>query len=137
MTICDTHSVIFTDVHALDYSSPPLWDDNDDELFDLESINDNTYDDPFDFKEEKIKDAKLLIDELDPPRSTGNYLMGSKLLKSLKFLKDLNTTLEGTYHRWLSRISKLSPWTNEYGDEIAPDYEASHARVFVLRSLKL
>ncbi|GKG59205.1 hypothetical protein Tco_0602914, partial [Tanacetum coccineum] len=61
---------MFTDEHALDYSSPPLWDDNDDELFDLESINDNIYDNPFEFKEEKIKDAKLLIDELDPPRSS-------------------------------------------------------------------
>ncbi|GJZ72452.1 hypothetical protein Tco_0636303 [Tanacetum coccineum] len=39
----------------------------DDELFDLETVNDNTYDDPFDSKEEKIKDSKILIDELDPP----------------------------------------------------------------------
>ncbi|GJR51005.1 hypothetical protein Tco_1401526 [Tanacetum coccineum] len=68
--LVDTLSKIFTDEHALDYSSPPLWDDYDDEIFDLESVNDNTYDDPFDFKEEKIKDAKLLIDELDPPRSS-------------------------------------------------------------------
>ncbi|GJS98627.1 reverse transcriptase domain-containing protein [Tanacetum coccineum] len=61
----DTISEMFTDEHALDYSSPPLWDDYDDELFDLETVNDNTYDDPFDFKEEKIKESKLLIDELD------------------------------------------------------------------------
>ncbi|GJZ71554.1 hypothetical protein Tco_0635405 [Tanacetum coccineum] len=27
------------------------------------------YDDPFDFKEEKIKESKLLIDELDLPKS--------------------------------------------------------------------
>ncbi|GJV31855.1 hypothetical protein Tco_1392255 [Tanacetum coccineum] len=39
-------------------------------IFDLESDNDDTYDDPFDSKEEKIKDAKLLIDKLDPPRSS-------------------------------------------------------------------
>ncbi|GJQ90990.1 reverse transcriptase domain-containing protein [Tanacetum coccineum] len=45
------------------------WNDYDDELFDLETVNDDTYDDPFDSKEEKIKDVKLLIDELDPPRS--------------------------------------------------------------------
>ncbi|GJW36197.1 hypothetical protein Tco_0059117, partial [Tanacetum coccineum] len=55
------------DEHALDYSSPPLWDDYDDEFFDL---NDDTYDDPFNSKEEKIKESKLLIDELDPPRSS-------------------------------------------------------------------
>ncbi|GKE35947.1 reverse transcriptase domain-containing protein [Tanacetum coccineum] len=77
---------MFTDEHALDYSSPPLYDDVDDDLyyssptlwdddniFDLETVNDDTYDDPFDFKEEKIKESKLLIDELDLPRSS-NFL---------------------------------------------------------------
>ncbi|GJX88557.1 hypothetical protein Tco_0340571 [Tanacetum coccineum] len=63
--LIDTIPEMFTDEHALDYSSPPLWDDYDDELFDLETINDNTYDDPFDSEEEKIKESKLLIDELD------------------------------------------------------------------------
>ncbi|GJY46821.1 hypothetical protein Tco_0435884 [Tanacetum coccineum] len=48
---------------------PPLWDDYDDNLFDHETVNDDTYDDPFDFKEEKIKESKLLIDELDLPES--------------------------------------------------------------------
>ncbi|GKF25583.1 hypothetical protein Tco_0081477, partial [Tanacetum coccineum] len=66
----DTISKMFTDEHALDYSSSPLWDDYDDNLFDHESDNDNVYDDPFDFKEEKIKDSKILIDELDPSRSS-------------------------------------------------------------------
>ncbi|GJU46419.1 hypothetical protein Tco_1203685 [Tanacetum coccineum] len=33
------------------------------------TVNDDTYDDPFDFKEEKIKDSKILIDELDLPES--------------------------------------------------------------------
>ncbi|GJW56964.1 reverse transcriptase domain-containing protein [Tanacetum coccineum] len=60
----ETISEMFTDEHALDYSSPPLWDDYDDNLFDLETVNDDTYDDPFDSKEEKIKDSKILIDEL-------------------------------------------------------------------------
>ncbi|GKD88094.1 hypothetical protein Tco_1363601, partial [Tanacetum coccineum] len=48
---------MFTDEHALDYSSPPLWDDYDDDLFDHETVNDDTYDDQFDFKEEKIKES--------------------------------------------------------------------------------
>ncbi|GKF92090.1 hypothetical protein Tco_0278809, partial [Tanacetum coccineum] len=80
----DTISEMFTDEHALDYSSPPLyddaddaldysspplWDDYDDNLFNHETVNDDTYDDPFDFKEEKIKDSKILIDELDLPES--------------------------------------------------------------------
>ncbi|GJV56503.1 reverse transcriptase domain-containing protein [Tanacetum coccineum] len=70
---------MFTDEHALDYSSPPLYDDDldysspplwdDDNIFDLEPVNDDTYDDPFDFKEEPIKDSKILIDELDLPES--------------------------------------------------------------------
>ncbi|GKA47875.1 hypothetical protein Tco_0740833, partial [Tanacetum coccineum] len=68
--LVDTISEMFTDEHALDYSSPPLWDDYDDELFDLETVNDNTYYDPFDSEEEKIKESKLLIDELDLPGSS-------------------------------------------------------------------
>ncbi|GJW32982.1 reverse transcriptase domain-containing protein [Tanacetum coccineum] len=66
----DTISEMFTNEHTLDYSSPPLWDDYDDELFDLETVNDDTYDDPFYSKEEKIKESKLFIDELDLPRSS-------------------------------------------------------------------
>ncbi|GJV66984.1 hypothetical protein Tco_1482493, partial [Tanacetum coccineum] len=65
----DTISEMFTDEHALDYSSPPLWDDYDDDLFDHETVIDDTYDYPFDFKDEKIKESKLLIDELDLPKS--------------------------------------------------------------------
>ncbi|GJW40919.1 hypothetical protein Tco_0066764 [Tanacetum coccineum] len=56
-----------------DYLSPPLWDDYDNDLMDLEPINDYTYDDPFDFKEDKIKESKLLINELnelDSPESS-------------------------------------------------------------------
>ncbi|GJW48250.1 reverse transcriptase domain-containing protein [Tanacetum coccineum] len=36
----------------------------------LDTIKDDVYDDPFDSKEDKIKESKLLIDELDPPRSS-------------------------------------------------------------------
>ncbi|GJY26756.1 reverse transcriptase domain-containing protein [Tanacetum coccineum] len=68
--LVDNISEMFTDKHALDNSNPSLWDDYDDELFDLETVNDKTYDDLFDFNEEKIKDAKLLIDELDSPKSS-------------------------------------------------------------------
>ncbi|GJT94522.1 hypothetical protein Tco_1090040 [Tanacetum coccineum] len=68
--LVDTISEMFSDEHTLDYSSPPLWDDYDDELFDLETVNDNTFDDPFDSEEEKIKESKLLIDELDLPGSS-------------------------------------------------------------------
>nr|GEV40950.1 reverse transcriptase domain-containing protein [Tanacetum cinerariifolium] len=68
--LVDTIPEMFTDEHTIDYSSPPLYDDFDDDLVELEFDNDDVYDDPFDSKEDKIKESKLLIDELDPPRSS-------------------------------------------------------------------
>nr|GEV48154.1 reverse transcriptase domain-containing protein [Tanacetum cinerariifolium] len=68
--LVDTIPEMFTDEHTLDYSSPPLYNDVDDDLVELESDNDDVYDDPFDSKEDKIKEYKLLIDELDPSRSS-------------------------------------------------------------------
>nr|GEX10016.1 hypothetical protein [Tanacetum cinerariifolium] len=56
---------MFTDEHALDYSSHPLFDEYDYDLFKVESDTKNVYDDPFDSKGEKINDSKLLMDELD------------------------------------------------------------------------
>nr|GEU79675.1 reverse transcriptase domain-containing protein [Tanacetum cinerariifolium] len=67
--LVDTILEMFTDEHTLDYSSPPLYDDIDDDLVEIESDNDDVYDDSFDSKEDYIKKSKLLIDELDPPRS--------------------------------------------------------------------
>nr|GEV60711.1 hypothetical protein [Tanacetum cinerariifolium] len=59
---------MFTEEHALDYSSPPLNDEyDDDDLFEVKSDTKNVYNDPFDFKGEKIKESKLFIDELDLP----------------------------------------------------------------------
>nr|GFA02179.1 hypothetical protein [Tanacetum cinerariifolium] len=60
---------MFTDKHALDYSSPPLYDDFYDDLDEFKSDVVDVYNDPFDSKGEKIKESKLLIDELDLPRS--------------------------------------------------------------------
>nr|GEX80656.1 hypothetical protein [Tanacetum cinerariifolium] len=65
--LVDSMPEMFTDEHALDYSSPPLYDEYDDDLFEVESDTKNVYDDPFEFKGEKIKEFKLLIDELDLP----------------------------------------------------------------------
>nr|GEZ69999.1 hypothetical protein [Tanacetum cinerariifolium] len=64
--LVDTILDMFTYEHTLDYSPPPLYDDVDDDLVELESNNDDIYDDPFDSKEDKINESKLLIDELDP-----------------------------------------------------------------------
>ncbi|GJT22419.1 hypothetical protein Tco_0892356 [Tanacetum coccineum] len=72
--LVDTIPEMFTDEHTLDFSSPPKYDDANDDLFDLKTDNDECgkilYDDPFDSKEDKIKESKLLIDKLDPPRSS-------------------------------------------------------------------
>nr|GEV15520.1 hypothetical protein [Tanacetum cinerariifolium] len=65
--LVDTMPEVFTDEHALDYSSPPLYDDD---LFENESETEYVYDDPFDSKEDEIKESKLLIDKLDPLRSS-------------------------------------------------------------------
>nr|GEY08130.1 reverse transcriptase domain-containing protein [Tanacetum cinerariifolium] len=68
--LVDTIPEMFTDEHTIDYSSAPLYNDVDDDLVEFESDNDDVYDYPFDSKEYKIKDSKLLIDELDPSRSS-------------------------------------------------------------------
>nr|GFA97052.1 hypothetical protein [Tanacetum cinerariifolium] len=66
----DTILEMFTDEHTLDYSSPPLYDDYDDDLDEVKSDIVDVYNDPFDSKEEKINESKLLIDELDLPKSS-------------------------------------------------------------------
>nr|GFA80706.1 hypothetical protein [Tanacetum cinerariifolium] len=58
---------MFTDEHGLDYSSPPIFDEYDDDFLKVESDTENVYNDPFDSKGEKIKESKLLIDELNLP----------------------------------------------------------------------
>nr|GEZ79263.1 hypothetical protein [Tanacetum cinerariifolium] len=42
-------------------------DEYDDDFLEVESDAENVYDDPFDPKGEKLKESKLLIDELDLP----------------------------------------------------------------------
>nr|GEY46927.1 reverse transcriptase domain-containing protein [Tanacetum cinerariifolium] len=63
----DSMPEMFTDEHALDYSSPSIFDEYDDDFLEVESDTKNVYADPFDSKGEKIKESKLLIDELDLP----------------------------------------------------------------------
>ncbi|GJY47289.1 reverse transcriptase domain-containing protein [Tanacetum coccineum] len=84
----DTIPEMFTNEHTLDYSSPPLYDDVDDDLVELESDNDDIYDDPFDSKEDKIKESKLLIDELDPPKSS-DFHPSPECTHYLKALSDV------------------------------------------------
>nr|GEW81579.1 reverse transcriptase domain-containing protein [Tanacetum cinerariifolium] len=71
----DTMPEMFTNEHALDYSSPQLQDEYDDDLFEVESNTEYIYNDPFNSKGKKIKESKLLIDELDLP---SDFLPSSK-----------------------------------------------------------
>nr|GEZ48883.1 reverse transcriptase domain-containing protein [Tanacetum cinerariifolium] len=63
----DPSPEMFNDGHALNYSFPLRFDVYDDDFLEIESDADNFSDDPFDSKGEKIKESKLLIDELDLP----------------------------------------------------------------------
>nr|GEX51396.1 hypothetical protein [Tanacetum cinerariifolium] len=63
----DSIPEMFTDEHTLEYSSPPIFDVYADDFLEVESDAENIYNDPFDSKGEKIKESKLLIDELDLP----------------------------------------------------------------------
>nr|GFB33859.1 hypothetical protein [Tanacetum cinerariifolium] len=65
--LVDSMPEMFTKEHALDYSSLPLYNEYDDDLFIVKSDIEYVYDDPFDSKGEKIKVSKLLIDKLDLP----------------------------------------------------------------------
>nr|GEY63952.1 hypothetical protein [Tanacetum cinerariifolium] len=56
---------MFIAEHALDYSSPSIFDEYDDDFLEVESDTENVYDDPFDSKGEKIK-------EVDAKPSTNN-----------------------------------------------------------------
>nr|GEX64251.1 hypothetical protein [Tanacetum cinerariifolium] len=78
-----TISEMFTDEHTLDYLSPPLYDEYDDDLFELGSDNDDAYNDPFDSKEEKINESKLLIIEFDPLRSITFQVTPDKNVKKI------------------------------------------------------
>nr|GEV19465.1 reverse transcriptase domain-containing protein [Tanacetum cinerariifolium] len=68
--LIDTMLEMFTVEDALDYSPIPLYDEYDDDLFEVEFDTEYVYNDPFDSKGEKIKESKLLIDELDLPKSS-------------------------------------------------------------------
>nr|GEV09650.1 hypothetical protein [Tanacetum cinerariifolium] len=70
--LVDSMPEMFTNEHALDYSSHPLYNEYDDDLFEVESDTKNVYDDPFDSKvdalpstnnEDKVFNPGILIQE--------------------------------------------------------------------------
>nr|GEY00803.1 hypothetical protein [Tanacetum cinerariifolium] len=58
---------MFTDEQPPDYSFPPRFNMYPDDFLEIESDANNSYDDFFDSKGEKIKESELLIDQLDLP----------------------------------------------------------------------
>nr|GEV39985.1 reverse transcriptase domain-containing protein [Tanacetum cinerariifolium] len=83
---------MFTDEHALDYSSPSIFDEYDDDFLEIESDAENVYDDPFDSKGEKIKESKLLIDELDLPCDFLPFEYNSFISKDFSWVDALPST---------------------------------------------
>nr|GEV10136.1 reverse transcriptase domain-containing protein [Tanacetum cinerariifolium] len=90
--LVDTMPEMFTDEHALDYSSPPLYDEYDDDLFEVKSNTEYVYDDPFNSRERKSKNKKLVIfhassilEDFDPP------------LYELPFFKEVPRTISSGY----------------------------------------
>nr|GEW24619.1 reverse transcriptase domain-containing protein [Tanacetum cinerariifolium] len=63
----DSTPEMFIDEQPPDYSFPPRFDVYPDEFLEIESDANNFDDDSFDSKGEKIKEAELLIDQLDLP----------------------------------------------------------------------
>nr|GEV58313.1 reverse transcriptase domain-containing protein [Tanacetum cinerariifolium] len=63
----DPTPAMFTNEQPPDYSFPPRFDVYPDDFLEIESDADNFDDDFFDSKGEKIKEAELLIDQLDLP----------------------------------------------------------------------
>nr|GEZ90833.1 reverse transcriptase domain-containing protein [Tanacetum cinerariifolium] len=99
----DTIPEMFADEHTLDYSSPLLYDDYDDDLVELESDNDDAYNDPFDSNEDKIKESNLLIDELNLPRSSD--FLASPEYDSFLFEDFFRVTVQVTPVKNVKKIS--------------------------------
>nr|GFB51940.1 hypothetical protein [Tanacetum cinerariifolium] len=113
---------MFTNEHALDYSSPLLYDEYDDDLDELESDNDDAYNDPFDSKKEKINESKLLIDELDLPRSSDFILSpeyDSFLFKDFSEVDAFPSTNNEDKVFNLGIIIQIN--LSEVTDQVAPD----------------
>ncbi|GKA09080.1 hypothetical protein Tco_0688411 [Tanacetum coccineum] len=180
--LVDTIPEMFTDEHTLDYSSPPLYDDVDDDIVELESDNDDCdsvlYEDFFkvdalpstnnedkvfnpgilihenlfevtirvtpDKNEKKISisNASLILEDFNPPLyelpfhkevpESETLLLFSSENKEKVFSPGILTS-KGVHTSLLPELSHRGP--KAFKD--CPDFEASRARGFVLRSLEL
>nr|GEX68224.1 hypothetical protein [Tanacetum cinerariifolium] len=118
--LVDTMPEMFTDEHAFDYSSLPLYDEYDDDLSKVESDTEYVYDDPFDSKGEKIEESKLLINELDLP-SDFFFLSNKKLAISHASLtlEDFDPPLyELSFFKEVPRSKTLLSFSSENEEKV-------------------
>nr|GEZ10146.1 hypothetical protein [Tanacetum cinerariifolium] len=120
---------MFTDEHALDYSSPMIFDEYDDDLFEVESDTENVYDDPFDSKGEKIKESKLFIEGLDLPCDFLPFEYDSFLSEDFSRVDALSSTnnedkdydpplYELFFFKEVPRSKKLLPFSSENEEKV-------------------
>nr|GFA76139.1 hypothetical protein [Tanacetum cinerariifolium] len=124
VNLVDTIPEMFTDEHALDYSSPPLYDEYDDDLFELESsdfLSSPEYD-SFLFKDFSEVDAFPSTNnedkDFDPPLYELPFhkeVLGSKTLLSFssenkeKVFKPGILTSKGVHTSLLLELSHRDP----------------------------
>nr|GFB53809.1 reverse transcriptase domain-containing protein [Tanacetum cinerariifolium] len=138
----DSIPEIFTDEHALDYSSPSIFDEYDDGFLEVKSDAENVYDDPFDSKGEKIQESKLLIDELDlpcdflPPSEYDSFIsqdfsrddaLPSTNNEDKIFNQDKDFSLNDSIdQKGLANLDAIfvAPIPEMFTDEHAPDYSS-------------
>nr|GEW60430.1 hypothetical protein [Tanacetum cinerariifolium] len=97
--LVDTMPEIFTDEHALDYSSPPLYDEYDDNLFEVEFDAEYVYDDPLTPRERKSKSILIRENLLEVITriAPGNNVKKLAISHAFLILKDFDAPLYELY----------------------------------------
>nr|GEW83649.1 reverse transcriptase domain-containing protein [Tanacetum cinerariifolium] len=111
---------MFTDEQPPDYSFPPRFDVYPDDFLEIESDADNFNDDLFDSKREKIKEAELLIDQLDLPC---DILSEYDSFNSQDFSRDDDLPSPDNEDKDFSKDDDLPSPDNEDKDFDPPFYE--------------
>nr|GEX45140.1 reverse transcriptase domain-containing protein [Tanacetum cinerariifolium] len=119
------------------YSSNSLleeFDVYDDDFLDVEFDDDNVYDDPFDSNGEKIKESKLLIDELDLPK-----IIPMKSLRthdsSLPISSKINSLLD-EFTGELTLLKSISPEIDETDCDFEEDIHLIEKLLYSNSSLR-
>nr|GEU57317.1 reverse transcriptase domain-containing protein [Tanacetum cinerariifolium] len=114
---------MFNDEHAPDYSFPSRFDVYPDDFLEIEFDVNNFYDDPFDSKGEKIKESKLLIDELDLlcdflPYSEYDSFASQDFSRDDDLPSPDNEDKGTSLTQWMvSSISMVLSWSSSIGSE--------------------